>query len=147
MPTWFVFSLVNIQQYEYNDNYDHCCRQDQKKSYCGLIILADENRTVILFSFLVNMMMMLTMITNKLMTRTIIMIITVMTMMLELKHDMTFVAFRLHWFHRNLAENSQSLIVRPTPLFFSPQNTEIKIQKQIWLQIEIQSKIYSKIWI
>ena len=67
--------------------------------------------------------------------------------MLELKHDMTFVAFRLHWFHRNLAENSQSLIVRPTPLFFSPQNTEIKIQKQIWLQIEIQSKIYSKIWL
>ena len=64
--------------------------------------------------------------------------------MLELKHDMTFVAFRLHWFYRNLAENSQSLIVRPTPLFFSPQNTEKKYKSKYDCKSKYRAKFTAK---
>ena len=65
------------------------------------------------------------------------MILMIMMMMMVLKHDMTFVAFHLHWFHRNLAENSQSLIVPTHPTL--PKSSKYKTQIQMPIQIHINS--------
>ena len=142
-PTFFAFQHTNTQQSSWlsirwwsGENHwdaDHECNCHDDHQIIALPTVFHNHHVMII------LMTIMKVVRKKVMMwwqplKT--MILMIMMMMMVLKHDMTFVAFHLHWFHRNLAENSQSLIAPTNPTL--PKSSKYKTQIQMPIEIQIQ---------